>query len=83
MIQNAPTTELFMRDGKNSPVWQRWFMFLVQDYNLQSGAGTSSQRPTTVPNLGAQYWDATLQKPIYAASLGPPIVWKDAGGTIV
>jgi hypothetical protein len=44
--------------------------------------GPTSARPAE-PVLGQQYLDSTLGKPIWAAKITPPVVWKDAAGVIV
>jgi hypothetical protein len=44
--------------------------------------GTTEERPAN-PVLGQQYLDRTLNKPIWAAKITPPVVWRDAAGVIV
>lgn len=44
--------------------------------------GPTSARPAE-PVLGQQYLDSTLGKPIWAAKISPPVVWKDAAGVTV
>lgn len=63
-------------DSSNNVTWVD-----AQGYSGAKNAGTTEQRPTfgTGTNLGYQYFDTTLQKPIYWAGG----VWKDATGTQV
>jgi hypothetical protein len=44
--------------------------------------GTTAQRPPD-PVLGQQYLDRTIGKPIWAASVAPNVIWKDAAGVTV
>lgn len=44
--------------------------------------GPTSNRPAE-PVLGQQYLDSTIGKPIWAAKITPPVVWKDAAGVTV
>jgi hypothetical protein len=44
--------------------------------------GPTSNRPTD-PVMGQQYLDSTIGKPIWAAKVTPPVVWKDAAGVTV
>jgi hypothetical protein len=44
--------------------------------------GPTSKRPAD-PVMGQQYLDSTIGKPIWAASVAPNVVWKDAAGVIV
>jgi hypothetical protein len=44
--------------------------------------GPTANRPAE-PVLGQQYLDSTLGRPIWAAKITPPVVWKDAAGVIV
>lgn len=48
--------------------------------------GPTSARPTIVPNLYWEYFDTTLNLPIFATQTynsGNPLVWVDAAGVIV
>jgi hypothetical protein len=46
---------------------------------IKPQAGTSSNRPTLQLQIGQQYYDTTLGKPIWYNGT----VWKDASGTTV
>lgn len=69
MIQNAPTTEPFMRDRQNSSIWERWFTFLVHAVNTLAVAGTTAQRPNPAPYVGFVFFDTTVSRPVWAKTL--------------
>lgn len=69
MIQNAPLNEPFMRNNANSFVWQRWFTFLVSAFNTVGRYGTTAERPNPAPDVGFQYFDTTIGRPIWAKTL--------------
>jgi hypothetical protein len=68
-------------DGSASMPWLSWFQrvhnIVVSAYQY----GTTAQRPTSGLYIGRQYYDKTLNKPVYFNAL--PNVWRDASGTIV
>lgn len=45
-------------------------------------AGTTAERPARYLNVGMQYYDTTLGKPIWLHAVSP-IVWHDASGDVV
>lgn len=51
---------------------------------IQTGqdAGTTAFRPTSGLWVGRQYFDTTLNKPVYVAAV-KPTVWRDAAGVVV
>lgn len=54
------------------------------DGNSLSKTGTTAQRPTTNITNGFQYFDTTLNKPIWAKSIVDGVVtWVDATGIVV
>jgi hypothetical protein len=56
--------------------WQRIIASLVQ-------AGSTLSRPTKGLWIGRQYYDSTLNKPIWVKEVRPVIVWIDASGAVV
>lgn len=59
-------------------VFQRWQAVIQANYQ----SGTMAQRPTKLLWVGRQFYDTTLGKPVYVASVAP-VVWKDAAGVVV
>jgi hypothetical protein len=56
--------------------WQRIIASSVE-------AGSTLSRPTKGLWIGRQYYDATLNKPIWVKEVRPAIVWVDATGAAV
>lgn len=83
-VSPPPNRDPFMVEGKegNSSLWIFWLTLLGVTVNNASGAGPTAQRPVTAPYIGFQYWDDTLQRPIWASTI-TPIVWKDAAGVVI
>lgn len=45
--------------------------------------GTTANRPTTDLQLGQEYFDTTLGKPVWLKTIGTPNTWVDATGATV
>ncbi len=77
---NTPVVDL--KDGMATKPWQavfsRWHSIVVT--GQQSGA--TAKRPTDQLWIGRQYYDTTLNKPVYVSSVRP-VVWMDSAGTVV
>lgn len=75
-------TKLTSNDGRPAMPWAavfaRWHALIltVQD------SGTTAQRPTANLFIGRQYFDTTLNKPVFLSAVRPT-VWRDAAGTVV
>ena len=76
---NSPVVD---SDLTASAAWQAWFSRIHSIVVTGQQSGTTANRPTSQVWIGRQYWDSTLNKPVYVASV-KPIVWRDAAGTIV
>ena len=67
------------------PEWQTLFRALQQTaYNI-TRSGPTASRPTAILHgyyIGMQYYDTTLNKPIFLTSTNP-FIWKDGTGTTV
>lgn len=59
-------------------VFSRWQSIL----SAIQQSGTTANRPTAGLWIGRQYFDTTLNKPVYLKSLRPS-VWVDGAGTVV
>lgn len=62
--------------------WSQWLSWVHTTIQASRQSGTTSERPTTLLWIGRQFYDTTLNKPVYVASVRP-VVWRDAAGTIV
>lgn len=75
-------TPLVGDDKKPTMPWEavfsRWHAIILTGQD----AGTTAKRPTTNLWIGRQFYDQTLNKPVYVSSVRPT-VWRDAAGTIV
>ena len=61
--------------------WLAWFDRIHRICQNVERSGTSAQRPTSGLYYGLEYYDRTLNKPVYFNAL--PSVWRDAMGNIV
>jgi hypothetical protein len=61
-----------------SATFSRWHSLIltIQD------SGTTADRPTSNLFIGRQYFDTTLNKPVFLSAV-KPTVWRDAAGTVV
>jgi hypothetical protein len=69
-------------DGDVTTPWQYWFSRINSVAQTLQQSGPTADRPTAQVWVGRQYYDTTLNKPVYVSSVRP-IVWRDAAGTIV
>lgn len=76
---NTPVVET---SGNATAPWQAWFSRVHSIIVTGQQSGTTANRPTTQVWIGRQYYDTTLNKPVYVSSV-KPIVWRDAMGNIV
>lgn len=67
-------------EGHLTRPWTVWFTNLWVQTN--SVSGPTADRPTKDLFVGKQYYDTTLNKPIWLRSVRPT-VWKDATGATV
>ena len=65
-----------------SALWTTYFKQAHPITNSVTDSGITANRPTTDLWIGRQYYDTTLNKPVYLNSVGPN-VWKDSAGTTV
>ena len=63
--------------------WITWFSSVKQILTAMTLSGPTEGRPTAFLWIGRAYWDETLQKPVYLASVGETNVWKDSTGAAV
>lgn len=74
-------TPLVDDQGMPTPSWQavfaRWHAIIITSQQ----SGPTAQRPIKGLYVGRQWYDETLNKPVYFSAL--PAVWRDAAGTIV
>lgn len=59
-----------------------WFAALHFVVNGITQSGATATRPTRGVFVGMQFYDTTLNKPVFASAINP-IVWRDAAGVIV
>lgn len=69
-------------DGTMSASWLQWVSRTHAIVITGQQSGTTANRPTTQVWIGRQFYDTTLNKPIFVSAV-KPIVWRDAAGTIV
>jgi hypothetical protein len=50
---------------------------------IQFQSGTTAQRPALPSYVGQNYYDTTLQIPIWCKTLTPTVTWENALGTVV
>lgn len=82
-LASAPLRRSFSDDEGRPAEWTDFFTNLVTLFNDLQRTGTTAQRPVPAPFLGYMMWDSTLQKPIWAANVGTPTIWKDSAGVVV
>ncbi len=82
-MNNAPLrSPIANSDGAVTQSWQTWFSEAARVLLANVESGTTANRPTKFLWIGRRYYDTTLGKPVYVASVGP-VVWKDASGSTV
>ena len=76
---NSPVVD---SDFSASTPWQAWFSRVHSIVVTGQQSGVTAKRPTTQLWIGRQYFDTTLNKPVYVSAV-KPVVWRDGAGTIV
>ncbi|MHB1098442.1 MAG: hypothetical protein ACYCZR_02690 [Burkholderiales bacterium] len=80
-FEKPPLTQEFTTPTGGVPrAWAVWFTNIW--VRLNETHGTTANRPTKGLFIGMQYYDTTLNKPVWLNSVRPS-VWKDAAGTTV
>ena len=77
---NSPVVSLI--DGVASNAWQYWFSRVNAIIVTNQQSGPTADRPTSQVWIGRQFYDTTLNKPVFVSAVNP-IVWRDAAGAIV
>ena len=62
--------------------WAQWLSWVHLTIQAARQSGTTAERPTTLLWIGRQFYDTTLNKPVYVSAVRPT-VWRDAAGAIV
>lgn len=79
-MRPVPTQIPFDADGRPSKAWIQWAEDVVRNSRFK-GADTTANRPTNGVSVGDWYFDTTLGKPVWVASINPSVAWVDATGT--
>lgn len=80
-LEKPPLTQLLADDSGSVPrAWAVWLTHLW--VSVETGSGPTGERPTKNLFVGKQWYDETLNKPIWLRSVRPT-VWKDAAGVTV
>ena len=78
----APTGAPVLEDRYLSLMWERWLVRFIAIVNNQQATGTTAQRPVLAPYVGFQYFDTTVNKPIWAKTITTSATtWVYADGT--
>lgn len=62
--------------------WLQWMQRVQNVVNAVSGSGATADRPTRLLWVGRPFYDTTLGKPIWVATVNP-VAWVDATGAAV
>lgn len=79
-MEKPPLTQDLSTPGPVPRAWAVWLTNLWVQTNIVSGI--TADRPTKDLFVGKQYYDTTLNKPIWLRSVRPNI-WKDSLGNNV
>ena len=60
----------------------QWFSTAHNYIRSIPQSGVTANRPKDGLWIGRQFYDTTLNKPVFVSAVNPT-VWRDAGGTIV
>ena len=73
-----------LTDDQQKPfrTWLQWFNWVHLTVQAMRQSGPTSERPTNLLWIGRQFYDETLNKPVYVRSVRP-VEWRDAAGTVV
>jgi hypothetical protein len=72
---------LVSQGGDVTAPWQLWFSRVHSIVVTGQQSGTTANRPTTQVWVGRQYFDTTLNKPVFVSAV-KPVVWRDASGVV-
>ena len=76
-----PYEYLFIRKREDNNTWSSWLRIQTASLNTILSSGSSSQRPDTILTpIGFEYFDSTLNKPIWVNSSK---IWVDSTGATV
>lgn len=64
------------------PQWSQWFTLTDRLATSIQQSGITADRPVSNLWVGRQFYDVTLNKPVYVSAVNPT-VWRDAAGVIV
>lgn len=81
MSFELPSNDPVTVGGVAFRTWAQWFSRVHTIVLSVQQSGPTSERPTSVLWLGRRYWDTTLNKPVYVASVNPT-VWRDGAGVV-
>ena len=70
------------KDGSATTPWQAWFSRIHSIVVTGQQSGPTSARPTSQVWIGRQFYDTTINKPVFVSAV-KPIVWRDATGAVV
>lgn len=76
------STDLVDENKKPTMPWEAWFSRVHNIVVTAQQSGPTADRPTTNLWIGRQYYDQTLNKPVYVSSVRPT-VWRDAASAVV
>ena len=80
---NTPSDkQAISSNGRIDGNWYTFFNNIRNYINWNSQSGITALRPVEHVYIGLQYYDTTLNKPVYVSSINP-IVWRDSQGVIV
>lgn len=83
MSFDFPSNGIVLDDtGKLSPPWMKWATLVNLIARACQESGTTANRPIKGLWIGRQFYDLTLNQPVYVSAVNPP-VWRDASGAIV
>lgn len=75
-------TPLLDEEGKPRMPWAATFARWHQLVQTAQDSGATAERPTSQLWIGRQFFDTTLNKPVFVSAV-KPTVWRDAIGTVV
>lgn len=79
---SQPSGDLTDKSGPLSLSWAQWYQRIQNVAVAAYSSGPTAQRPVTGLWLGRQYYDTTLNKPVFVSAVNPT-VWRDAAGAVV
>ena len=77
-----PTSGTQDANGNLTTGWNSWFNWVHQLASAMRQSGPTASRPTAGLWIGRQFYDTTLNYPVWVDSVGP-VVWKNAAGVTV